>query len=754
MLDTTTREEKINDARIYAESIVNTIRESLVVLDEELHVVSANASFYNTFKISEAETVGRRMYELGNGQWDIPRLRELLEKIIPKSSQFRDFEVEHNFPSIGHKAMLLNAQKIKQEGAGRGLILLAIEDITERRELEKAVFKAEQVARHRVEDAEEGKRILAAIMDNLPEGLVIVDGEGKIRLISTYMSQMTGLTQKDALGTPVEIFEDRLGQTATAPPTSGEYPIKRALHRGGKTHGEDRTIHSPNGEKLNIAINAAPIKNATGEIVGALAAWQDISERKRAEDILRRNEYELRTLVESSPDIIARLDRNMRYVFVNPTYEHIAGRSKEQFAGKTNEDLGMPRDQVAYWEEQVQSVFESGHEGSMEFEFSSIFGKRLFWGKIVPEFVKSGFVESVMIIARDITERKIAEEQIRYISFHDKVTALFNRAYFEEELKRLDTDRMLPLGIIMGDVNHLKLTNDTFGHREGDRLLKKIAELLRDSCRNEDIIARWGGDEFAVILPKTSETTAQAILERIKSACRQSEGTAIRPSLALGVAIKSVPDQNIYRIVRQAEELMYANKLGERRQNEELALSALLERVRENSYDRGRHTERLEKLADDFRQAVGLSDRQYDSLKLLVRFHDIGKATIPPEILMKPDLLSPEEWDIVKKYPEASYRASNTFSDTTHIADEVYSMREHWNGGGYPRRIREKEIPYLSRLLAIVDAYDVMTHERPYAKALTTAKAIEELQRNAGKQFDPELVEKFVKTMSIEAVPG
>jgi diguanylate cyclase (GGDEF)-like protein/PAS domain S-box-containing protein len=874
----------IADASIFAENIINTVRESLLVLGKDLRVVSANDAFYRTFRVSKEETIGRRIYELGNSQWDIPRLRELLEKIVPENNQFNDFEVKHSFPSIGHKTMFLNARKIKQDGERRELILLAIEDVTERekqkeqleqayliikttpdimlrfgrderllfanraaeelfskpqkeiigktleelfaspdilvtlhnafrsvtmtkknatveiryrektlqvllapergeqgnvlsfmsagrdierlKQIEDALTEAVEMARKNTRDAEEGKRILTAIaedadekkriltamMDNLPEGLLITDGKGIVLLMSAYMSQLTGLMQKDVLGRQVEIVEDRLTRSAAGAFVPEELPVQRALRRGEKTQGEDRTVLLPDGKTTNIAINAAPIKNDHGRVIGALAAWRDISEKKRAEDILRRNEYELRTLVDSYPDIIVRLDRNMRYLYANPTYERITGMSKEQIAGKTNEDLGMPRDQAAHWREHVQSVTASGREGSMEFEFYGIFGKRFFWGKIVPEFAKSGVVETVLIIARDITERKKAEEQVRYISFHDEVTTLFNRAYFEEELKRLDTDRMLPLGIIMGDVNHLKLTNDVFGHMEGDRLLKRIAEILRKSCRNEDIIARWGGDEFAVILPKTNEATAYAVLERVKLSCRESRGTAIQPSLALGTAIKDARGQNIYHVVRKAEELMYDNKLAERRQNEDLALSALLRRARENSYDAEGHTGRLEKLIGDFMQGQELHERHYDSLLLFVRLHDIGKATIPPEILQKQGRLSPEEWNIVKRYPEASYRVASTFSDTTRIADEVFSIREQWNGGGYPRGIREKEIPYFSRLLAVIDAYDAMTHPRPYARALSREEAIAELRRNAGRQFDPGLTERFIASISQQPV--
>ena len=143
-----------------------------------------------------------------------------------------------------------------------------------------------------------------------------------------------------------------------------------------------------------------------------------------------------------------------------------------------------------------------------------------------------GETTGMVFVLRDISERKAAEERIKYLSFHDRLTDLYSRDYFEEELRRFDTARELPLSLVMGDVNGLKLVNDVFGHQKGDTLLRKIAEALKGSCRKEDMVARWGGDEFVVLLPKTTDILALEFAKRVRALCGETDGTPIQPSIA------------------------------------------------------------------------------------------------------------------------------------------------------------------------------------------------------------------------------
>lgn len=485
-------------------------------------------------------------------------------------------------------------------------------------------------------------------------------------------------------------------------------------------------------------------RDSQGRALRVVGTYQDVDAKKKAIQALADSEQRYQRLFEQSPIGLVRFDAYGVISDANTRFLELMGsQNKEDL--KTFNLFFSPEAMEAGLEERVKEslVIKEASQGELLFQIPE--GRRI-WLRynIDPILHPDGTLKEVIMACEDYTDRKTNEMKIMYLSFHDRLTGLYNRAFFEEELKRIDVERQLPLSIAMGDVNGLKLVNDAFGHQEGDRLLRRIADVLRQSCREEDIIARWGGDEFIILLPQTDIKIAAKICERIKRNSASDETTPITMSMALGYATKENTSQNILDILKKAENDMYLNKLLESKNTRTSIISSLENTLWDRTVETREHTDRMQRIA--LRMAAGMGMRKHDAdkLMLLAKLHDIGKIGIPNDVLRKPSNLLPEEWDAVKKHSEIGYRIVNASPELSIIAEEILSHHERWNGQGYPRGLKGDEIPQLARIISIIDAYDVMTHDTPYKPPITHEQALYELQRNAGLQFDPKLVEIFV----------
>ncbi|MBM7555431.1 sensor domain-containing diguanylate cyclase/phosphohydrolase [Halanaerobacter jeridensis] len=363
------------------------------------------------------------------------------------------------------------------------------------------------------------------------------------------------------------------------------------------------------------------------------------------------------------------------------------------------------------------------------------------WDNIL---INSNQTLQVISFIKNITKRQQRKNKIKYLNFHDKLTGLYNREYFQEELKRLDVERQLPLSILVGDVNGLKMVNDAFGYQAGNQLLKRIADILKKVCREEDIIARVGGDEFALLFPRTGRKDVERIQERIEWQCRNHKADPIIPSIALGTAVKTEKEQKVNKILTLAEDRMYKHKLVESNSFRNCIISSLEKSLLEKSEETENHNHRLKKYSLQIGQKLNLESDKLDELEILARLHDIGKIAIPDSILKKPGALNEEEWSKMKEHPEIGYRIAAASKDLAAIADKILSHHERWDGTGYPNGLAGEEIPLLSRIASVVDAYDAMTNDRVYRPAMDEAEAKEELINCAGTQFDPQIVDIFI----------
>lgn len=456
----------------------------------------------------------------------------------------------------------------------------------------------------------------------------------------------------------------------------------------------------------------------------------------------------LKSLIDSIPDLVFYKDTSSVYLGCNAAFASFAGKQEQEIIGQTDREL-FPAQEADLFIKMDMEMLSQNTIRRNEETVTYPDGKEVILETLkTPYHDLEGTIIGLIGISRDITERKNREERVRYISYHDTMTGIYNRAYFDEARLALDRPEQLPLSVIVGDVNGMKLINDAFGHVKGDLLLQEIAAILKQCAQEDDVVARTGGDEFSILMPHTDGQAVKGTADRIRALCREKrreENHDIYLDIALGYATKTEPADSLDKSILLAEDLMYRRKLLEQKSLHNDYLSYIKTTMFEKSNETEEHAERLAKLSKKLGEEMGLSEDALDELELVAMLHDIGKISIDKNILAKAGKLSDAEWQEIKKHPEVGYRIANSTSGLSHIAEYILCHHEYWDGSGYPLGLSGTNIPLISRIITVVDAYDAMTQDRAYRKAMPVDVAVQEILKHKGTQFDPTIADLFVK---------
>jgi len=450
---------------------------------------------------------------------------------------------------------------------------------------------------------------------------------------------------------------------------------------------------------------------------------------------VRQNEEKLLATLLSVGDGVITVDVDRRIQFMNPIAQQLTGWTNEEAAG-----------------EEVYTIFQikdDGIKADIDKSYQTLLISRDGVEKYVDVTIapikdkydsRIGFV----IVFRDFSDKREKQERIKYLSYHDQLTDLYNRRFFEEELARLDTPENLPLSFLYADVNGLKFINDAFGHESGDQMIIAVAKVLKETCRG-GIISRIGGDEFIVILPKADNKSLEKLANLIQEKVNRIRVNNIDLNISLGWDTKSREIDSAMIAIKNAEDSMYQKKLLSSNSKSNVVIQTILNTLLLKNPREKAHSQRVGLLCKMIGKAYNLNDDQIKELETTGELHDIGKIILDEAILNKSGKLTEFEMAQIRKHPETGYRLLGNSNEFYKISEFVLDHHERWDGTGYPKGLKGEAIHWEARVIAIADSYDAMTSERPYKNAFNESEAAEEIKKYAGVQFDPDIAIVFVE---------
>lgn len=575
-----------------------------------------------------------------------------------------------------------------------------------------------------------GIELVKSVVEKIPGGIGIVHDK-KVIFRNKTMLKLMNLDKSDMLKEPEKVVSGKTLRIIKQIMSGKNDERYELLFENLK--GKSKWTLIENGF-FNIGNDAYTILFAT-----------DITKQKNIELEFKESKEQLGYAFESLNEAVIIIDTKGLITLFNNKASALTGYSKEQALGNLVTNLLVVIDETDSLVDYI-SIENCDNRNYILKSNNELFRQVVFKKSRVLDNSENN-LGSVITIS-DISSIKRKEKEITYLSYHDVLTGLHNRTFFEEQIKILDTERQYPLAIIMGDVNGLKLTNDVFGHDAGDQLLKSFAKVLKNTCRHEDVIARWGGDEFIILLPQTDDKQAYIVMNRIISGIsklyKSGNVTSIIPSLSLGYGVKTNKLENVYDALKTAENNMYKRKML----TSSSVYSSIIESMKKSLYEKSNeteeHAERLFSRCKMIAKQYKVSADEMNELELFAVLHDIGKIGIKDEVLNKAGRLNDEEWEIMKTHPEIGYRIAQASKELKGVGEYILTHHEHFDGNGYPRALKGYDIPLLSRILSVVDAYDAITNDRPYSKARSKEEAFAELIRCSGTQFDPDVVKVFI----------
>lgn len=624
--------------------------------------------------------------------------------------------------------------------------IITLHDITELKRIE--------------EELRQTQRRLLDFIEFLPDPTFAIDQDGKVTIWNRALELLTGIPKEIMIGQgdlahSIPFWGERRATLADlllwgelSQHVDGPY---KELAWEGETMFAECFVPALNGGRgAYVWLKAAPLYDQAGKVTGAIETVRDITGQRKAFLGRQASEQRLRHITDNLLDIVCEIDANGTILYTSQSTIGVLGYTPDELLGRSAYDLVHP-DDLPMLHQAIQNIHDAHkrhHHGRAEFRCRNAQGT-YFWAEAATNtmFNEQGGLRQIILAVRNISARKALEEKLTFMSWHDSLTGLYNRGYWQRQLNELEVAKTNPVGLLLCDVDGLKLVNDTMGHDAGDRMLIRLAEILTALCDDSDIVARIGGDEFAILLPDSDRERVLALSQTAKQNIDDynANNQALPLSVSVGIAVRVDPEEPLAAMVKRADDRMYREKLNRSHSVRHSLVQALTLALEARDFGTEGHTQRVQQLAVQLAGTLGMPGPSLNDLRLLAQFHDIGKVGTPDYILHKPGPLAATERQEMQRHTEIGHRIALASTDLAPIADLILKHHEWWDGGGYPLGLQGEKIPLACRVLAIVDAYDAMTSDRPYRKAMPSDDALAELVHHAGTQFDPHLIPVFTE---------
>lgn len=706
------------------EHLFKTSQDAFVRIDDRAKIVEVNDSFIDLFKYSRDVLIGKPLDDFVVRTLDMGRTDELIA-CVQMGSIFNTVCDRVDGSGTVYQVIITGAPLLV-DGAVRGAVV---------------VYKNISLEIKANTELLKQKMTFESLFRNSNDAIVRIDIDQRVLDINERFSALFGYRLEEIRGETV----DRL--IASPQKLQESVSLTDRLLHGEKVMDEGMRFGKNMTSRIYI-IQGVPII-AEGEVIGGYGIYTDVTESRTAEKRIASRKVAYEALFRNSSDAIVHFNKHHEIIDINENFTELFKYTLEEIVGRHIDDVVSGDGKITESSLMTNRLL-SGEKVVLEGIRYDKYGREVEVGVKGVPIISEGEVIGGYGIYADISMRRAAEREILYMSYHDQLTGLYNRRYFETELTRLDNERSLPISIVMADVNGLKLINDAFGHEAGDEFLRRMAGILRETCRQGEIIARLGGDEFVLLLPQTTVEEAGHIVERIKATCHRAVFRNIAFSMSFGYGAKTDLGESIGNLFKRVEDQMYRNKLDEGPGIQDKLFNTVVQTVHSKNEREEVHSTRVSYYCGKMAEYLQMSTDKVKEMKMAGWLHDIGKIAVSDYILDKTEALTSEEWNEVKKHPEIGYRILNSVNEFTELAQHILLHHEWYDGQGYPKGLAGEAIPLEARIIAVADAYVAMTSERTFRKAMTQEEAVEEIMDGSGSQFDPSLVDVLFQVLECE----